>query len=212
MSKTRKTIIIAAIAIGLGIFYFYQKDTFAQDYNSSVSYSFLVDDYAVSQNSERTNQEVWLISSNVAHDESESCSSGYLTGAFTLSVRDVVTKQEIDSVDLGQLTVSDNGLRVQPATHSGKIAYFVMVQKYGTCNGDVFALYALPRGTDTKIKPVSLGGVSANEVFANKPNGVMFAGGRSGESFLAVDYYDNSQGAHKTDTYTWDGNISFVIN
>lgn len=151
------------------------------------------------------NEEISLIADKVTKITDDSCEQGYVTGNFKLVVRDINSQKEIDQVTLGELTVpAQKSLAVIARSN----AYFVTIQQYGSCNGDVYALYALPSTKTPKIRATNF--TNGAELFANKNMGIDFAGSpESGSFFLAVDYYDNTVGRNRTDTYNWDGDITF---
>lgn len=155
-----------------------------------------------------TNEEVALVADSTTEITDDSCEQGYLSGNFNLLVRNINTKEIIDQVNLGELTVPPkNALRV---INDGKSdVYFVAVQQYGACNGDVYALYALPSTKTQKLRATNF--TDGAELFANKNKGIDFAGSvESGSSILAVDYYDNTVGKNRTDNYDWDGDLKFT--
>lgn len=157
------------------------------------------------------NQEVLLLSTNAIPKTDDSCAKGYLNGTFTLVVRDSATKKIIDQMNLEQIEVTPHdALHLAHMMHNNKTGSFATVAQYGTCNGDLFAVYALPNAVKPTIRSIIFtNDDSDNEMFADKPRGLTFAGGTTGESYLVAEYYDNVAGKNKIDTYTWDGNISF---
>lgn len=159
-----------------------------------------------------SNLEVSLVATNGAKDTSESCIQGYNTGTFSLVVRDRATDTEIDRIDLGELLIPDTGLRILEAKKGATTTSFALVASYGSCNGDEFQLLALPTIAGTKIQQAAFENPEADSVFADKNNGVNFVTETGSNTSLVVTSYDNTTAKHNTDTYSWDGLLTFHLD
>ena len=188
-------VIVTAALVGGGMYWYTQKPQ-----NVEVNTNVL-------QSAVAPNVQIQL-QGNPVEVTDDSCASGYLSGNVSLVLIDTLSKEVLDREDFEDVVISKNALHLVPKNGE----YLVSLAEYGSCNGDVYSVYSFPELKKIeRMNFVENDGSTNSEVFGNKQNGIAFAGSpESGSSFLAVDYYDNTEGKEKTATYNWDNKLTFT--
>lgn len=160
-----------------------------------------------------SNYQVSVYSSDAIKNETVSCSQGYLSGNFKLSI--LSTDQSggrdkiLNEIDLGYRTLFPLG-----ATHFVNMNYgeipldpLIILEEYGDCNGNLFTFFR-PKNYYENFTELEFSNLDDNKIYATSFENIEF----DLEAFSHT-YYDNAKGKEVTKSYSWDEDVyTFVLD
>jgi|GEM_PF-2963040 len=161
--------------------------------------------------SDSSKYQIAVYSYDAVEDEEVSCSQGYYSGNFVLSMISVdkkgVRDQILNEVDLGYRTLSSVG-----ATHFIDMSYgeisllpVILLEEYGDCNGNLFTFFR-PSGYYENFQELEFDNLLDNKVYASSFEDFEF----NVEAFDHT-YYNNAKQKNITEIYYWDEDLGCFV-
>lgn len=129
----------------------------------------------------------------------ESCSKDFVGGNFKMEFDDDVGNV-VSTFDIGETELAPDAIHLV-----GDAQKFVMIETYGSCNGNLFTFYAFNK-EQNKLVPVAFSKSTSNQKFAMLKD-ISFKG-----NVVEIKSYDNSIAKWTTASYTWDAATSTFLS